>query len=793
MRSRGQDGAITVFLSIILLIMVTLTGVIVDVARINVAKPQIQRAVETSIRSTLAGYCTPLKEQYGLFALDEDENEKLKEVIQGYIRKNLMIDKEYFNEDKIGAYVDIYDYEIESIEVESMFNMTEDPVMMQQILEYMKYRAPKEFAQEFLDKLDMLKKAGSTSEAYKEKIDFEKELKGIENIQRELYKNIYGEYEERKFYLWHKQGTLDHFVRKLDEKQCSYLIDEYINAIKDYHNLKEQLKNAKEKESKDKNHLMEKIHKAEKQIEEKYNEMINEIGKYSDVNNITVVKINELVDKSKNARKKLNEYKTYLSENKDNILESSQKQLIQEVNEYEKQISYTQEGDGKNSLNEIKEALNKNILCLKDKEKDGADVISLIMKIDPQKAKNKIAYVEEIKEDILNRIKAYNNRIQYDYIIKNRDKDYKKFDTRKDSQVDAKEKTKINGIEKKQNEIVIGDMEYSILPSIVKLKLDEKDRDQESSFFGNPKNNTVVNDNLAQGIEFHEEEKSGFSESAFIFLRGVTQAIDTIDIRDEIYINEYIMGTFKNAVSDIDEEFNLSHVKKSDLNTYFDKGEVEYILNGSKSERINQTLMDSKILLTRFGLNSIHVFTCTDKKTVATSIATAVAGLYTGGAGIPILRTLILLGWAMSESIYDLDELKEGRDISLYKNEDNWKTDWKPSVGEESNHVMDTKEDEKIPLNEKGSIYTSYQDYLRFFLLAQDRGTTINRVQDLIQLNMQKTRDDSNLKLDGFNTYIRVEAVVSIKYLFLTQSFIPKEFKTRENRHKFKVIIYQGY
>lgn len=793
MTRKGQDGAITVFLSIILLIMVTLAGVIVDAARINTAEPQIQRAVETSIGSTLAGYCTPLKEQYGLFALSEQGDENLKKVIKNYLSKNLMIDKEYLSENKIGDYVDIYDYEIESVTVESMFNMTENPVTRQQILEYMKYRAPKEFAQEFLDKLDMLKKAGSTSEAYREKVDFEKELKSIENIQRELYKNIYGEYEERKLYLWYKQGTLDHFVRKLDEKECSSLIDEYIDSIKSYQNLKEELKNIKGKESEDKEYLIEKIQKAKKQIDEKHNEIIHEINEYNAVNKTAVTKIDELIEKSKKIRGKLNEYKTYLNENKDNIMKDSHDQLIEEANEYEKQISYTEEGDEQNSLKEIEKALNKNIECLTGKGTSNSNVVSLIMKIAPNKAKDQIHYVEGVKEDIIDSIKVYNNGIQYDYIIKNRCKDYKKFDTRKDSQVHAKEKIRIDGKEENQKGIVIGHNEYSILPSILKLKLDRKGRRYDTSYFWRKENNMVSDDSKTQDIEFYEEEKSGFSEGAFSFLKEVTQAINPMEIRDEIYINEYIIGTFKNAVSEIDEEFNLRHLKKSEQDTYFDKAEVEYILNGSKSERINQTLMDSKILLTRFGLNSIHVFTCKDKKTTALAISTAVAGLYTGGAGIPILKTLILLGWAMDESVYDLDELKAGRDVPLYKTEDNWQTGWKPNVEEVSNQSVDNEDGEETSSNKRESMNTSYQDYLRFFLLAQDKDKTMKRVQDIIQLNMQKITGNRDLKLNGFNTYMKVEVVVSIKYLFLTQSFVPKEFKTKNNRHKFKVIMYQGY
>ncbi len=244
MRGKGQDGAITVFLSIILLIMITLAGVIVDAARINIAGPQIQRAVETSVRSSLAGYYMPLKEQYGLFALNENDEEMLKETIVEYINKNLMIDEESLDEEE---YLDLYDYEIESISVEPIFDLTENPVTRQQILEYMKYRAPKEFVEGFIKKLEMFKKAGATSEVYKRKVELEKEMKKVENIQREIYKKIYGKHETYRVLIWSFEKSDKYFVRKLDEDEYSSLIDAYVDLIYNYKRQNKKLSVIKEK------------------------------------------------------------------------------------------------------------------------------------------------------------------------------------------------------------------------------------------------------------------------------------------------------------------------------------------------------------------------------------------------------------------------------------------------------------------------------------------------------------------------------------------------------------------
>lgn len=787
MRSGRQDGAITVFLSIILLIMITLAGVIVDVARINTAKSQIKRALESSISSTLAGYQTSLREKYGVFALNENNGENLEKIIRSYLSKNLMIEKGYLDESKIGNYVDLYNYNIENIEVNPMFNLAQDTVTRHQICEFMKYRAPKEFAQDFLEKLNALKKAGPTAEVCKRKIEFEKELKKIESIQREIYKNVYGEYEKRILFFWRRQTKLGNYVRKLNEEECEALVDEYIENVDRYIRLKKKLNDIDD--PKKKKRIKRKIRKAKNKMQQQYNNLVNQIEEYAKINSNALDNIDKLIEKSKSVSNKLNQYERYLSKNTDNIIEASKKEFIKEIKKYDKLIPNKQKE--KSILNDMEEKIDKNIKLLEKRGMNGSSVLGLIKKIDPKKAKTNIEYIKSVKKDIINEIRVYNNKIEYDYnLVKNRKSEYKKYDLRKNNQEKANKKIKLNPKEKNGKQILISDKEYSILPSV--LKEEASNEYKNINFLWNKNDYNETGREATKGIEFHEDEKLGFSESALSYLTDITKKIDLKNIRDEIYINEYIMGTFKNYVSDIDEEFNLRNLKKEDQDTYFKKSEVEYILNGKRNEKINQTLTDSKLLLIRFGLNSIHTFTCEKKKKVATATATAVAGWYTGGAGIPIIRTLILLGWAMGESVYDLDELKAGREVALYKTEDDWKTDLKAGSEEFKNKDINN-EDKKPSLNKKDFINTSYQDYLRFLLLIQDESITINRIQDLIQLNIQKQVGNDDYKLNESNTYIKVEVIASIKYLFLTQNFIPEDIKSLKNRHKFKTVIYQGY
>lgn len=796
MRKESQKGSITIFLSIILLAMVLVAGVIVDGARINTAKPQIKRALETSIRSALAGYNMDLKEKYGLFALNQNDKVHLEEIIKDYLNKNLMIDKEELDDKNISNYLNLYDYKIESIEVKPIFNLCENPVTRQQILEYMKYRGPKEIGKEFINKLELLKKAGPTSEAYKKRIDFEKELKNIEKFQRQVYKNIYGEYEKK--IMWsYKREKMDYYVRGFNEKVFRSIINEYIEEILNYKDLKNSLKDVKKeidkaKTAKKKEELREKrrkiqrkIEAAHENIEDKYEKILKDMDEYETINKKAVDSIVELAENSKAVRLSLEKYKDELSKNQSQIMTEALEDLKAQAEDYDRQISYAEKGSKGNSLNKIKNELNENIEVLNGR--NSSSIINLIEEISPNTAKKlESKKLKRLGSSIIARIKSYNNDIQYDYLLKERDNNYKQYDNRKVIQKGSNDKIKVNG-NQGDNTAVIGDKEYSMLPSVT-ITGPKKDIIESGIQFLWK----VDDDKRIQNIEFLEDRGQGFSELALSNLNLITKNIDLENIIDEIYINEYIIGTFKSYVSEASREHNLRHIEKSSQDSYFKASEVEYILNGRKSEKINQILTDSKMLLTRFPLNSIHAFTCKGKNAIATSTAAAVAGWYTGGTGIPIIRTLILLSWSMKESIHDLEELKSGREVVLYKTERDWATSLKRNIEKTSN-----KEGENTDLKTSGKkrdlLSTSYKDYLRFFLLVQNKDDTMKGIQDLIQLNMQKSTGKSDLKLEDFNTYIKIKAVVSIKYLFMSQNFMPREAKMKNKRHNFKVEIYQGY
>ena len=96
--------------------------------------------------------------------------------------------------------------------------------------------------------------------------------------------------------------------------------------------------------------------------------------------------------------------------------------------------------------------------------------------------------------------------------------------------------------------------------------------------------------------------------------------------------------------------------------------------------------------------------------------------------------------------------------------------------------ISDTFDDNKVR--------AGYSDYLLIYLFIggmKDKNKQINRLQDIIQTNMQYVDNEFELR----NTYsqIGVETESSIKYIFMTQSIMKNTFTSTKDYNKFPLKI----
>lgn len=154
--------------------------------------------------------------------------------------------------------------------------------------------------------------------------------------------------------------------------------------------------------------------------------------------------------------------------------------------------------------------------------------------------------------------------------------------------------------------------------------------------------------------------------------------------------------------------------------------EVEYIIEGKKSDKENLSKVIEKIVIIREGFNLIYLAKDNVKREEAYQMALAITGFTGMPVVIRITQFLILGAWAYAESIVDVKDLLAGYRVKLMKEE----KEWNLSLSGLKNLNSTDKEREK-----RSGL--SYEDYLRVMLFTQDKSEQILRIMDMIEANIQ--------------------------------------------------------
>lgn len=799
---RRQDGAVTVYLLVIFLVIIALAGTMVDGARLRIGESQVNRAAEGAVMSALAGYLTPLKEDYGLFALAQNDPEQLGTIIEQYMKGTLMSG---LGEDK-EDYANLFDFSIEDTTVTPCYNLTENEVLRRQIVEFMKYRAPKQIAEDMAGKAGLfgiaeeLKKAGNSSKALNRKMELDEllgklgsrqlELADCVNVVKLFPKSSIGEYTGRS----KAEGALLSRYVQLD--------DDYRKAAKAY--------------------LSKNDDKARKVGR---NDVYSGFGKLKMSLKACVMKnekckaaAESIIQLKEQIKRKLSEYDEFLQKEKGNL-----------------------DDEFINSLNEELELARESLKAdnseqVKGKAEDNIKVIDSVMpklgelnySIDTFAGEGD-AYMESWeKTSAVLGLKGkgqYNNSFSYKYLSLKEWKAQKN----KGTSSGARKKDMRNEAEKARDELEKGDAAKAYLEKLNEefykarpsLKKDGKYPNKITSEITEPMGSDIEQSLEEKGLGDFISDSSAFGTNGGFNekdIQNVKLSIDNLSslcdvledfllsARDELYINEYVMGMFTNDVpvikkyadghmkiaADSSKDLRLK-VKGDERQAYLKHGEVEYVLFGMQGEEENIKAAGLAIGGVRFGLNLAALHKMPEKMREATiiaeaisagiAVATAGTGAAASAASINAIREVVLAGWASMEAWQDVKYIKQGRRIPLWKDEKTWITD-------ENGGVKAVNEGDRNSV-----LQTSYHDYLRLFLAvksAADKEGKLNHIEDIIQYNIQAA-GHPGFKLADYNTCLHIDASVSMRYFFLTFGFIPKELKTKGGRHSFNTVLMNGY
>jgi len=179
---KDEKGTVTIYLVIVFMAMILFIGLFLDLARIKVAQNQLRRAANTSARSVLAEFNTPLHNGYGLFATNKPNRQA---ELDRYVKANLSL--------AAGQRFDLLSFRYEGSELLLGRPIADPPVLKQQILEEMKYAAPIGMAQDLLDKFKMIRGTADSfktlNQSRKQVRSINDDIKRVGEINRDLKNN----------------------------------------------------------------------------------------------------------------------------------------------------------------------------------------------------------------------------------------------------------------------------------------------------------------------------------------------------------------------------------------------------------------------------------------------------------------------------------------------------------------------------------------------------------------------------------------------------------------------------
>ena len=392
MKQFNNEGAITVFLSLLIVSMLCVVCSTVEVARVNLVKPQVERALNTAMNSVLAEYDKDLMHKYGLAALDStygtntQSKAKIEEKLQYYLEHTLQPDKELDNgnliyqllEKKSDDFVDLYKFKVNNVEINSYTGLIEEKaaIAKHQIIDYMKYRGPLLGVEAYLEQLKKVIKAVKANEIIQKKTSVDEATVDVEDKYLELMTLIDGIQFDSDGNTKMQNGKIklaSMYAKKITFTKSSNAKDTYINnsvlsnAVKDnryqanMNDITNYLKNAYE------------CKKECFRLEKSISELEDSISELEDQLNIMNI-VNENIDKSENSEEedlsvletakelmKLREEQSELEEeltNKNSEYENNKNNYINKVNEY-KSILLKNRQLHKDALNKIDEIESK--------------------------------------------------------------------------------------------------------------------------------------------------------------------------------------------------------------------------------------------------------------------------------------------------------------------------------------------------------------------------------------------------------------------------------------------------
>lgn len=829
------NGVISVFLIIIMLPLLTTAVLLVDGTRYQSAKTMVQEAGDLAAYSTIANYNMSLKDEYGLFAIDDDnmeatfkkyftetlgysesEAQDYSDKIQALISSSVFGGGDYKDAD----FFNMYNFQVSSAKVTPLYPLSNPSVLQNQIVEYSKYRGVETLLERFeilskFDKVEAETKAASDTMAAIENLSSIEE--GYVTVVSSGVKDLKTNVKEFNTKLEAIFDLMDIFYECVSEELAAFAvkdsrlytkkqnrIDAYNNLIllldaliedgETIHTMASNL-SGKAQLAIDKLTAFKKNHSNEEdacKTADQDIKILNELLKQTD-SDYSLWNLKQNISKS--------------------TMEAFKDSIVKKINPLRTALQKTYTDYQTERTN----AEDKSAVRYHFAKKDGYEWFGTAEDHtdDESKLEDFVSAAGIVAEEYIGDINKNAGRIgtinikSYKLSFKNKFEDAAKDEEKKNKKSDNKEmsseeaaknanSSKKGSTEKKKEYKTISKKEAALLPSKCSEEQSEIDipdvnKDSASSTLSKANENTT--NILSRFLETGRNDVLVYcylldNFKTRVTAQGINSGTEHSGINDR-YLVDW-------RYSDANGELDMRYRPKKDLDTFFATNEVEYVFGGSRSEYTNATIVYSWIYGTRFVNNFAAVYSAYSSndswiKAEIDCLAGAASAATLGAVPFSVFKWVFLTAWAAGETALDLALLiDDGYRIPLIKTKDNL---FIQSIFD-AKDAFDSKKRLNFMRNPNSTskltdkITVAYEDYLIILLAFVNRETRLKRIGDLIQLNMRK-RGDSDFLMSSAYTYIKADTTVEMKYMFQPV----KQFKSsyKGTGLTLKNTIYQGY
>lgn len=824
---RKAQGTITVFLSLILLLILALLCTIIEGARVSTAKVFADRALTTAMDSILAQYYEPLWEEYHIFGYNagedrnSEQNIRIASDLSDYMSYTFSPDKNLegvFNE----GGVELYDISLENIQISNKADMLdyEGQLFINEAVEYMKYKEIGNGIESLLDKLSLMEEPNKVSYIMEEKQKVEEELVEIDQGILDLMELFDGLETSEKGIELTKDGLIrstDNFIKKICIDEVSMVTvginneiifdaqkNKYINPDTYFTKIDNYQKELIQISSQIDDLLLEKEDLSLQLSQEQ--EKLRDLNSISEKTEEDKRQIKELKQLIKDLNATIDELDVQIKE------QSEQKSsLITSITEESNAVSQLI-GDMKSLIHQALTSIDKIIA----KSEAAAPLLEQYEAVLTSQKENLSEDIYSGLEEELKELKKYvaTDESSYNfsemktilqdnlYALDLTQDEITEADTELENEdfTGARYSYEAAGSALIDYQISGLTLDYSTLAydkSKQRTPLDEVSNLLQSGLTSLVLDPQSISDSELHTSELLPSEIAAMTEENTDFLSKLSTFFSNAVIGGQNSGIGSLFGDFANdtqftalaeeGINSLAEQFLFQEYLKEHFGMYQTMGadaaaqkpsvisyEQEYLLAGKTSDQENIASVISRIIFLRMIFDFVSVLS---NKAVREEAKLAAISLV-GFTGLPVLvsitQVLIMLIWAFAEALLDTSALMMGKEVPIMKK--NVVMTFpelfllnREYLKQKASSMADTEE-----------LSFSYQDYLRTFLLLKGKKELAYRSMDLIQVNVKLRYDTDSFQLENclYGYAANADFVIANKFTSFTflQKFINSDF-----------------